>query len=284
MTLSFPPVHFRRCLSEVVRAFTRRFNLDHFVDGSQQLATYLYGNQFGTISSGLLAIMDAAMSGRGAIVVLKIERQEGFQLELAERDGKSTFAISVLDNLVLTEGTRLFKAALFRRTGPGDDDFDAAACDSQKSVSTADDVAKFWLRFLGCEVSEKPRVRTTRFFEKALDFINDIVTDPVQKNDIYESLVSELKSQRRTLSPRTFMEDYVPSELRVPFRQFFESGNVPMTQFPKDRGDIDRRLRRRSLLTEHGISITAPVEGENLIEIAEERIVVNDSLRRVGRK
>lgn len=48
-----------------------------------------------------------------------------------------------------------------------------------------DDVAKFWLRFLGCQLSEKPRVRTTRFFETVESFINEVVTDPVEKNTIY---------------------------------------------------------------------------------------------------
>jgi len=274
----------RSPVPDSVRGYTRRYDLDLFVRQSQAVANFLFELQFGTVSSGLLAVMDGAIQGRAAVVILKIERQEGFQLELTNRGGRATFAISVLDNLVLTEGTRLFKAALFERAGTGDDEFHAAACDSQKSVRTADDVAKFWLRFLGCEVSERPRVRTTRFFETVLGFINQTVTDPIEKNDVYEHLVSELKSQRRTLSPRTFMDDYIPTQLRVPFRQYFETANVPMTQFPKDLEDIKRQLRRRSLLTTRGVSITVPVEEEHIVDIAEDRIVVNDSLQRVGRK
>jgi hypothetical protein len=268
----------------MVRQFTGGFDLEHFVTASQGVAKYLYEMQFGMISSGLLAIMDAAMNGRAAVVTLKIERQEGFQLQLAERNGLHTFSLSVLDNLVLTEGTRLFKAALFRRNGTGDEDFDGAACDSQKSVSTADDVAKFWLRFLGCELSERPRVRTTRFFETVKDFINEVITDPVEKDTAYEHLFSELKSQRRTLSPRTFMEEYMPAPLRVPFKQFFQAANVPMTQFSKDLEDIKPQLRRRSFSTTRGVTITAPVEEENLIDVGAEKIVVNDTLARVGKK
>ena len=269
---------------DTVRNFTTRFDLRHFVTQSQTIANSLYEMQFGTISSGLLAIMDAVMERRAAVVILKIERQEGFQLQLAERNGLHTFAISVLDNLVLTEGTRLFKAALFRRTGTGDDDIEGAACDSQKSVATADDVAKFWLRFLGCELTERPRVRTTRFFETVMGFINEAITDPVEKNTVYEHLVSELKSERRTMSPRSFMEDYMPGPLRVPFRRHFEAANIPMTQFSKDVEDISRQLRRRSFTTRRGVTITAPVEEENLVDVGEDRIVVNDTLDRVGRK
>src|SRR5438094_966031 len=58
-----------------VREFTAGFDLERFVAASQQIANYLYEMQFGTISSGLLAIMDAALRGRGAVVILKIERQ-----------------------------------------------------------------------------------------------------------------------------------------------------------------------------------------------------------------
>src|SRR6185436_13545274 len=148
---------------DAVRTVTRRFDTDTFVRRSQALALHLHDIQFGSISPGLLAVMDAAIGGHSAVVIMKIERQEGFQFELTHREGKPTFAIEVLDNLVLTKGTRLFKAALFeRRNG---DDFAAAACDNQKRVETSDELGKFWLKFLGCTVSEKPRVRTARFFE-----------------------------------------------------------------------------------------------------------------------
>src|SRR5258706_7366847 len=196
---------------QAVKALTHRFSADVFVQRSQDMAKHLYDMQGGVISSGLLAVMDAAIGGHSAAVVMKIERQEGFQLELTRREGKSTFSIEVLDNLVLTEGTRLFKASLFEHTGG--DDFAAAACDSQKLVSTADDVAKFWLKFLGSTVSEQPRVRTARFFTTVVDFTNEVVTDGVERNTLYEHLVSEMKSKRQDLSPRRFMEDYLPGDL-----------------------------------------------------------------------
>ena len=110
------------------------------------------------------------------------------------------------------------------------------------------------------------------------------MTDGIQRNDIYEHLVSELKSERKVLSPKTFMEDYLPKDLRVPFRQHFEQRNIPMTQFSKDWKDIGNQLKRRTLVTVHGVNITAPAEGENLIEVSEDQIVINDALNRVGHK
>ena len=272
---------------ETVRTFTRRFDADAFVERSRVLARHLYDMQLGPISSGLLAVMDAAIGGHGATVIMKVERQEGFQLELTQRGGRATFAIEVLGNLVLTEGTRLFKAALFERRGH--DDFVGAAYDSQRRVITADDVAKFWLKFLGCTVAEQPRVRTARFFETVVEFANEVVSDGVERNTIYEHLVSEMKSQRHALSPRRFMEDYLPGPLRPSFRNYFQEKNVAMTQFPKDTQDILGRLKRRTLITTRGVNITAPVSEDGaiengLIDVGEERIVVNDSLERVGHK
>ena len=58
--------------------------------------------------------------------------------------------MSVLNDLELTDGTRLFKSAMFIPTGNGEDDFRASACDNQHNVLSADDLARFWMRFLGC--------------------------------------------------------------------------------------------------------------------------------------
>lgn len=62
-----------------------------------------------------------------------------------------------------------------------------------------------------------------------------------------------------------------------------------MTQFSKDLQDVNNQLKRRTLITTRGVNISAPVNDdgrtdEGLIEVAEERIIVNDSLERVGRK
>src|ERR1019366_4366425 len=114
------------------------------------------------------------------------------QLALSEKQGKQTFEMSVLDNLVLTDGTRLFKSALFVRKSQDEDDFAALACDTQRPFGSSDELAQFWLRFLGCKVAEEPRVATKKFFEAALDYVNTALTDPVEKATFYDHVVSEL--------------------------------------------------------------------------------------------
>jgi len=181
-----------------VREFTKpHHGANQFVAMSQRLAKYLFELQHGAISSGLLCVVDVAAGGRAGLILMKLEREEGARLELTQKLGKKAFAMSVLDNLVLTDGTRLFKTAIFLRTGTGDDDFSAAVCENQLRVSASEDIARFWMRFLGCAFVVEPRVMTQRCYDSALGFINEEVTDPVQKNDLYEHLHSQMKAEKK---------------------------------------------------------------------------------------
>ncbi len=129
---------------EQVRAFTlTNTGKDGFVTMSQRLALHLFELQHGAISSGLLCAMDVSASSLAGIVLMKLEREEGAQLQLANHAGKKAFDMSVLDDLILTQGTRLFKTALFVRTGKEEDEFRSSACDSQTRVTSSE----IWLDF-----------------------------------------------------------------------------------------------------------------------------------------
>jgi hypothetical protein len=166
---------------------------------------------------------------------------------------------------------------MFLRNGPGDDDFDLGACDSQGP----EEVARFWLSYLGCELAEEPRVITRRWYNASVDFANEHITDPVAINDFYEHLHSELKSNRKKVSPTAFIEEYLPKPLRVPYRQFMEKEKISLQAFSKDVVEIKTRLRRKSLHTKSGISVTVPEEEENRVKVEKEKIIVTDSLESV---
>jgi len=268
-----------------VRSYTRQHHgQGQFITMSRKIASHLFEHQHGGISSGLLCALDVAAGGLAGLVLMKLEREEGARLELTEREGKKAFAMSVLDNLVLTDGTRLFKTAMFLRTGTGDDDFRAAACDTQLNVCASDDMARFWLRFLGCTFTVEPRVMTQRFYDSALGFINEKVTDPVHKNDLYEHLHSQIKAEKKTFSPKAFIEEYVPEEYQETFRERLKSDKVPLTNFTKDLADIHSRLRHRAYLTTHGVKIDVPAESAEIVEVQLEKIIVNDTLSHVDHK
>ena len=261
---------------------TSRRHATQFVEVSQKLAQALLEYQTGAMSAGLLAVMDCAVGGVAAIAVLKLEREEGAQLEQGVRDGRRTYEMSVLENLVLTDGTRLFKSSLFVKSGGGPDNFDVIACDDQRSFGSTDELAQFWMRFLGCVLKEEPRVTTKKFFDITVRYVNDIVTDPIEKNTIYEHVVSELKSQKRHFSPKRFIEDYLPPEHQQPFADFLVEHRVAMTQFTVDVSAVERTLRRRSYHTSKGVTVTVPADAPTIVEVEVERIVVNDAVTRVG--
>lgn len=257
---------------------------DEFVSMSRRLAMFLFEQHTGATSPGLLCVIDVSSGGRNGLALLKLEREEGAQLHFREQNGKRVFDMSVLDNLILTEGTRLFKTGIFLRSGMNDDDFVAAACDSQWTVVTSSDVARFWLRYLGCRFIEEPRVTTEKWFEATVGFANEVVTDPVNKCDLYEHLYSELKSTRKTVSPKKFIEDCVPETYRKPYEDYLKQRNISLQAFHKDIADIDRRLRRRLYHTEKGVSVAVPEAEIELVEVDNHKLVVHDRVIGVDRQ
>ena len=254
-----------------------------FVEMTQKLAGYLFEQQHGAISPGLLCVIDVTASGRRGLVLMKLEREEGAQLQLTSHSGKKAFDMSVLDNLVLTDGTRLFKSAFFLRTGQAEDNFRSIVCDSQHRVTASTEIARFWLRFLGCRPQIAPRVATQQFYDSALKFINDAIPDPIVKNDVYEHLQSQMKSQAITFSPPRFVEDFVPVEYQKSFRDHLIEHSVPMAQISKDVEDIRGRLRQQAFVTAKGARVTVPAESAGIVEVTSEKIIVNDELSRVDR-
>ncbi|HVS80950.1 MAG TPA: nucleoid-associated protein [Pyrinomonadaceae bacterium] len=267
-----------------VRSFTlTNTTKEGFVGMSQKLALYLFELQHGAISSGLLCAMDVAASSLAGIVLMKLEREEGAQLQLTDHGGKKAFDMSVLDDLILTQGTRLFKTALFLRTGREEDDFRSSACDSQTRVTSSDDMARFWLRFLGSGFTVEPRIATQRFYNSALRFINQVVTDPIQKDELYEHLQSQMKAATRTFSPRSFIENYVPEDYHVGLSEHLKTENA-LSSFTKDVSDIGSRLRTSAYLTAHGVRVSVPAENSDMVDVSKDQIIVNDSLLSVDRK
>jgi hypothetical protein len=257
-----------------------------FVTLSRTLAESLFDLQTGAMSAGLMAVIECAVDGRPGLGILKLEREEGAQLDRVQRNGKKTFKMAVLRNLVLTEGTKLFKNALFVRVGPGfgPDDFDAGACDNQRWAGAPDELAQFWLRFLGCELREEPRVTTKRLFETSKQYIHEAITDPVEKNTFYEHVVSELKAQRRDFCALAFLEHYVPPEHQTRFREYLAEHHVPLTPFPIDLTEIGSALRRKAFHTARGATISVPSDEAEMVRVETDRVIVSDCVTRVDTK
>jgi hypothetical protein len=269
-----------------VRTYTSKPSNGAFVPMSQHLAQSLWTHQIGGVSPGLLCVLDVEVRNLPGIVLMKLEREEGARLQLDKNEhGKKTFSMSMLDNLVMTDGTRLFKSAMFVRIGDDDDDFHAICCDDQSRVTASSDMARFWLQFLGCQVILAPKVATERFYDSMVRFINESVMEPIQKNDLYEHLHSQLKSNQRQFAPKSFITDYVPSDLRQPLTDHLKADNAPLTGFPKDLSDIEGRIRRHSYRTKQGAVVTVPSDKvSDLVDVRAHSIVVKDEVTSINSK
>ena len=254
----------------------RRYSEQNFVDMSRSFAEYLFEQQTGQMSAGLLCIICINIRGRKTVAILKLERERGVDLSLETVDGARQFTMALLDSLVFTDGTKLYKSAMF--VNEGNDGYKAVACDTQKVVHSSQDVGQFWLRFLGCKVTVEPRVATQIWFDATYKFVNDFIADPVQKNDVYTHLISELNSNRATITPDTFTEDYIPREYRQEYRNYLVETGVSVQRFHKDLNDVQHKIKKKSLYTRGGVSVTVPQGEEDLVEIREEDIIVSDVL------
>lgn len=266
----------------VVRQLTaHHHNQQTFIDGSRQLANYLFEQHTKATSPGLLCVIHASASSSSSIILMKLERERGAQLEMSGRAGHKTFSMSVLNDLVLTDGTRLFKTAMFIRSGGGDDDFRASACEGQYNIFSSDDIAKFWMRFLGCTFIVEPRVATERFYKSTLEFISDQVIEPTLKASMYEHLQSQMKANTRVFAPQTFIQEYVPEDYQEAYRVHLQEEKIPLTQFRKDVSDIENTLERKLFRTKKGGMISVPTDVEDIVEVRSQDILVRDTVAKV---
>lgn len=254
---------------------------DCLIQQSRAMANFLFDVQVGPVSAGLLCVLKVSAGVRRGVAIMKLERERGADLHLNQQGGHCSFEMSVLDSLVLTDGTRLFKSALFLESGCGG--VEAVASDNQNNPSRSSDVAQFWLRFLGCRFVVEPRISTQRWFDTSVEFVNESVRDPVEKNALYEHLVSEMNSNKQSVAPKKFISEYVKRELQQEYSDFLTKNGVALRNFPKDTSDIESKIRRLSYHTQEGVTVSAPADKENLIEVGSKRIVVNDQLRKVSR-
>jgi len=121
-------------------------------------------------------------------------------------------------------------------------------------------------------------VATKRFYDLNMQYIRESVKDPIVMNTWAEHTVSELKSNKKVISPRKFIEDYVPEPHRQPFEDFLQEKRFPLRQFGLNTMDISRKLAMRAYHTSRGAKVVVPADAADILTIERERIIVSDSL------
>lgn len=228
-----------------------------FLDSSRELAEWLYKTQSGRNSTGLLVVLTGAAASKPALAVMKLERQQGVRVmrEMAS-NGKLHFNMSHLRDLMLDEGTRVFKAGLFVLGSDGS--VEGVVSDEQRG-SKRDGVATFFLsKFLGCELSGDAQAVTKAFFTTTLAWINDRIDDPDSQAKYFLALITEMNSEDRDVDPGEFARRNLDPEDRNGFLQYLAASNVSVTVFEKNVKLIKTQLRGMRINIENNIVVLVP--------------------------
>jgi hypothetical protein len=230
----------------------------HFVDISQALARHLFNAQQNVRSSpGLLVVATGFLDSGACLAVLKLQRQEGVNLERTGSSGAETYSLEHLRRLMLTNDTKVFKVALFESNGVVEpDDVRALVSDKQRYSSPEKRMADFFLKtFLGCRLRDDPAQLTSRYYVSAEQFVNQKVGDPEKRARYHRALLTDLTSQSTTVMPRTFARDHLDEADRQSFLDHLRAESVSTSQFEKRTELIETRLREEEYVLNSGIRV-----------------------------
>lgn len=261
----------------------------NFVDFSQKIARHLYSCQNLSNSPGLLAIMRAHVGVSQVLSILKLEKEEGVRVHQEEIDGQKTFAIEQFSDLMMTDGTRVFKIGLFFNLDSESETIQGRVSDKQQGYSGG--ISDFFLsKFLGCKLVEAPMITTKNFFDSTERFINQELSDSQKKADYSIALLATLKSQESIVKPRLFANQYMEVADRQKYIQFLSEDGIPTREFQKDTSKIKNHIRKVQMEFQSGVILLGSPETleENIkvtsLEDERIRIELEDKLKKTSGK
>lgn len=265
-------------------------NNSNFIEISQLCAKHLYCCQTKRSPEGIFAALECTYQGGPALVLMKLERESGVRVERATREGKVFFEIQLIDDLVLTDQTKVFKVGLFWKGQ--DKDIEGVVSDQQRAFRiSASEVAQFFLiDFLGAQLKVSHSVATRRFVDTVGKFINKEIHDPSDKLDTYGHLVSTLTDQRDFINPSEFINNCIPLNLRQKCHNEFVNASVPFSVFKKDDDIVEKAVAQMRIDFQSGISIQGPEDSfrdkvhTEILEGGVTKAEITDKITRVGQK
>lgn len=209
-----------------------------FVSISQKIALHLYGCQTGVNPPGVLAIVQVKLSDKTSLAILKLEKEEGMQLELEEINGLITCNVKRLSELMMTGG-KVFKIGFFIKEA---EEFSAVT--GYVSDRQNNEVARFFLdSFLGCYLLESSESKTKKFFTVSQEFINSSVEKPELKAQYEIALLSMIQSNQNILDPVSFAQQHLELADRQKFLDFLEREDIDLTSFEKNTTSIRNLIK-----------------------------------------
>lgn len=256
---------------------------------SRDLAEALYESQTPVSNEGVLAVVRGHVGGQTFLAVLKLEHEKGLSFEEKETDaGEIVLHLTLEDDLVMTQGTKVFKAGIFSYLYPPNADgraatepvLDAKVSDMQRRATDRRPIAQFFVGgFLGCRYVGSPEMTTGAFFNGMEDVLNKTITDVEARADIHEALVVEMRNNQQRVDPRRFIKNHVPEADQDLVATGLVDLGVNLQPFAKDLSLTESWLRKTIYRFDNGAYVRVPASDEGTVEGVEVRITESGDTR-----
>lgn len=241
---------------DMVRQLVR--STDDLVESSRVMAVRLRCMQAHVTPISLLLIASGKIQDENVIVISKLDHEQAMRVEqTTNAQGLRTYRAQHLRDLVLGQGTQVFKAGAFSSSAvPEDGPLSGHVVDTQRGQGG---IADYFLLFLGCQFISEPRVLTQRFFELSQKVIRNSAKNDPETQAAYEiGLLAAMQSQSGTLSPERFAQDIMRPEHQDAFMSAVRESGLPVRQFRKDTELIANEIRRVKVQTARDATIFVP--------------------------
>lgn len=225
-----------------------------FVLRSKAITKHLFEIQVGYNAAGILVVIFGKVNSFNTSIILKLEKDKGAQLTL---DPKThSYNIAEVEDLMLTQKTKIFKVAMFILRDDFKAKYDGVIMDYQIDIKEKKEVTTWFMdKFLGCRAFEDPKITTQHFYNYTRAYVNTI-QDELDRAKYIQDLNSYVQKNSLTLNPKEFAEDYLKSTAhRNDYKNFLQTKKFKFSSFPKDLSQIDRQVKKITLTFDNDISI-----------------------------
>lgn len=227
---------------------------------SREITHQLYSRQKWVSPGGLVMTIIGKVDNEPCIVLAKMEHQEGMRVESTHTvDGLRTYRAQYLHDLILGQGTRVYKTGIFAESGSqAGKKLRGQVVDDQQAGGG---VAEYFVDFLGCRFVQRADVLTEKFYKTTHKFISAQTRQDPEANASYHiALLSELQSQTAKIRPQEFANKHLPPAIRDEYISRVEGVGIPAKEFTKDLSLIESVTRRMRIHTESGADVFIPPE------------------------
>lgn len=232
----------------------------NLIGDSRQIASLLHGAQKWMSNAGLVMVVHGQIDGEKCLVVAKMEHQEGMRVQpTLSPEGLKTYKAEHFHDLILAEGTKVFKAGIFKASEAKDSELmQGLVADDQLS---GQNVAEYFVNFLGCVFVRQADVMTELYFDETHRFLGKVTKeDPPMRTDYEIALIVDMQSASKRISPKSFAAKYLKGAHRDQFLKRMEEIGLPIAGFKKDTKLIETNIRRMKLQTSRGATLFVPPE------------------------